>query len=164
MRHSKQTSSEGCLFAQRWQWKKRGCSVHTGLRAHQKQTNRGGSVMMHESVRESRAPNTDQPVWGQTAFQLLHLSHRSGSPHMESQIYIYTFHQDSLGIVVSNKNIQTRLIRHQHFDKLTFTHKDLQVKWKSKESPNMQTRMCTWKHIHVHTLTCTHTNGCLSSC
>lgn len=114
MSHSKQTLSEGCLFAQRWQWKKRGCSVHIGLRVLQKHTNRGSSMMMHESVRESRAPNTDQPVWDQTALQLLHPSHRWGFPHTKFLIYIYLFHQDSLGIVASNKYIHACLTRHKH--------------------------------------------------
>lgn len=120
MKHSEQTSFEECLFAQHWQWKKLGCSVHIGHRAHQKQTNRGGSVMMHEPVRERPALNTDQQCrvrWNLN----FSIHHKLVSVYTQS---------------ISCMCIQT-------LDKLTFTL------WKLEESLNIQTRMCTHKHIHV---------------
>ncbi len=102
MKHSEQTSFQECLFAQHWQWKKLGCSVHIGHRAHQKQTNRGGSVMMHEPVRERPALNTDQQcgVRWNLNFSIHHK--------------LVTVHIQSISRMCIHSDIQTH-------DKLTFT-------------------------------------------
>lgn len=125
MKHSEQTSFEECLFAQHWQWKKLRCSVHIGHRAHQKQTNRGGSVMMHEPVREHPALNTDQQC--RVRWNLKFSIHHK----------LVTAYTHSIWCMCIHSDMQT-------LDKLTFTL------WKLKESLNIQTRVCTHKHIHVH--------------